>query len=1597
MKRKKLTAFVMLVAFLCTMILPTGTLWAEDPVVSTIPEVEVTLWGTAGTPLTTTAGTMQLVKIKTGSYVSDKPLNLELTFPDGLKPQGGKGQTYTFNNLNSGGDNLSVSVQTPKKTGVYAGQISWKIGNKPGNVSADFTVTPEAVDWTNATSRDKSSLSVVKKQYTAEDAAAGKDLQGTVNLQLKDLYENETDVLKEGHSLYIWLEDGLNQKKGTIVSDVDGATGAASGCRVKEIGSSKFYEITDVTNSQLTFSYTITPPGGEYTVYVAEGKRTTNTGAIEALTSKKSADINMTLTQVDVVEFGGVTTKPDKNAQVKVTLINPPGENVYLRLPDGFKTDQQEKTMTDEKGKKFQLVPLVAGANDFIITEVPRAGVKTYTDFWLYLGDELYQPVKFTGSLTVHTASIQSKIKNFLDFRHGTQDRNEVASEVQFVFTDLSSQSDGRIYIDFPQKTKDGKDSPIKPVNGVTTGGGLYWRVNPVVNMDKKGNAQVNVAVEENPLAGDTPNKGDFIHQNGYDETMTIGLTTMFNNGEFEKDKIGLRYRITDSVVDPTKPETTVTTPVGQKEITIDGVMHYQTTTTLKLNSEILNGRNLYVWVEDANGNLVTNNSKDRFNITTSSNSIQLNNTFLGNVEGSGTGSNNVYTITNKGETATEELNTTTIPLTLTSAQAGTFVLKVAVGSSAQEAYANKASQLKTDPFVLVSRDQIPSVKVENVSTIYGKTDGDTADTVFGKVKFTIKNFKLEDKEQGKLKISLDPKGTTSSQYQLEVEFNDNQKTSGGYYEVIADVTNPPDFEDGKLSIPITSGQLSVGTNNGNMAVLSRVEWEGEVVITKRPEVSVSLQHGEGWQDGKMAAEGTGKIGLTVKPAENLDAAVLQGKTIYLWIDDGAVVQGDYLKGEGLSRIATGDNAGKYALAVSAENGQFLKDITVQGLPVGKYTIMAQAMQGEGKQLVPVPNCTSAGLTIEVLPKESDIWHLAVAVNGNSLSADDTGLFTSSTLPLNDAITVKATITKGTTPMPGVIVKLNGDEAQGATVSAKELTTDANGAVTFTITPKADTEYEYLYQLVASAEEKDQVSGSVKLPVSSKAEPTPPDTDLEGDTLEIIGMTSKVAVDDRASIFLEVYDEDDDLIKITSDSMAKKMIKRVYFDDVPSNSDLKNGDISIQRVGDGIEVSFHPDYRGEYELVIVGKNDTVKPDITAVRQGEVVRMELEYSESTLGLGKTSSVPVLYTYDRDDVKAERSLLATSRLEFYATGGAVDSTDDMGRVTIKDADRYVGTTVKAVVTDTRLDLVADYIFDIEERSWSSSDNNNSSSNNTQNMQVVLWDNYGAVGAENRFSFYLVGENGFRAEIESGQMSSSVGASATVSVASKPSGASVSAKVYNNGRSLENGGDGLLYVSCNKEGTVKLNVTVKVYNPDKSSNYYKRYDYYRGNISLQFKEDAPVNWGNNGSSSGSSWGSSSGNSSSSQSSSVSVAMFIGSTRYTVNMNSKTMEAAPFLMDGRIYLPLRVLSDAIGAGIFYDDKTQKITIIYDSERIVLQVDSDVVTTTRAGSYRVDGTPVIVDGRTFVPLRVVGEALQMRVTTVTDVNNKVVGAVLSK
>jgi hypothetical protein len=108
------------------------------------------------------------------------------------------------------------------------------------------------------------------------------------------------------------------------------------------------------------------------------------------------------------------------------------------------------------------------------------------------------------------------------------------------------------------------------------------------------------------------------------------------------------------------------------------------------------------------------------------------------------------------------------------------------------------------------------------------------------------------------------------------------------------------------------------------------------------------------------------------------------------------------------------------------------------------------------------------------------------------------------------------------------------------------------------------------------------------------------------------------------------------------------------------------------------------------------------------------------------------------------------------------------------------------------------------------------------------------------------------------------------------------------------------------------------------------------------------------------------------------VAAQFVIGQTSYTVNGATAQMDVAPYIENGRTFLPIRYAAYAVGvtdSGITWDGTTNTATIVKGSDTIVLVVGN--TTMTLNGKVTVmDVAPEIVSGRVMLPIRFVGEAL---------------------
>lgn len=99
----------------------------------------------------------------------------------------------------------------------------------------------------------------------------------------------------------------------------------------------------------------------------------------------------------------------------------------------------------------------------------------------------------------------------------------------------------------------------------------------------------------------------------------------------------------------------------------------------------------------------------------------------------------------------------------------------------------------------------------------------------------------------------------------------------------------------------------------------------------------------------------------------------------------------------------------------------------------------------------------------------------------------------------------------------------------------------------------------------------------------------------------------------------------------------------------------------------------------------------------------------------------------------------------------------------------------------------------------------------------------------------------------------------------------------------------------------------------------------------------------------------------------------------RLIVNSKDITSLASPILESGRILVPVRFVTEELGARVGWNNAEKKVTIRQENLEIVLRIDSHLVSynTTEGQAYNLlDVAPKIIHNLTYVPLRFISNAL---------------------
>ncbi|MHB8107251.1 MAG: copper amine oxidase N-terminal domain-containing protein [Candidatus Cryosericum sp.] len=102
--------------------------------------------------------------------------------------------------------------------------------------------------------------------------------------------------------------------------------------------------------------------------------------------------------------------------------------------------------------------------------------------------------------------------------------------------------------------------------------------------------------------------------------------------------------------------------------------------------------------------------------------------------------------------------------------------------------------------------------------------------------------------------------------------------------------------------------------------------------------------------------------------------------------------------------------------------------------------------------------------------------------------------------------------------------------------------------------------------------------------------------------------------------------------------------------------------------------------------------------------------------------------------------------------------------------------------------------------------------------------------------------------------------------------------------------------------------------------------------------------------------------------------IVLSIGSDIVTVDNKATTVDAAPEIVDGRTFVPIRFIAETFGSTVTWLPETKGITIVLGDTTIGLQI-GNATAVINGNILALDAAPYIKNSRTMVPLRVITES----------------------
>ncbi|MCK5848091.1 MAG: hypothetical protein KAH01_02695 [Caldisericia bacterium] len=107
--------------------------------------------------------------------------------------------------------------------------------------------------------------------------------------------------------------------------------------------------------------------------------------------------------------------------------------------------------------------------------------------------------------------------------------------------------------------------------------------------------------------------------------------------------------------------------------------------------------------------------------------------------------------------------------------------------------------------------------------------------------------------------------------------------------------------------------------------------------------------------------------------------------------------------------------------------------------------------------------------------------------------------------------------------------------------------------------------------------------------------------------------------------------------------------------------------------------------------------------------------------------------------------------------------------------------------------------------------------------------------------------------------------------------------------------------------------------------------------------------------------------------------IKLVIGSKSAFINDKEMVLDVPPTIVSGRTMVPIRFVSEGLGAKVEWDGETKTISIVFGDDVISMIIGVDVAIH-NGKAVKMDAPPFIMSGRTMVPIRFVSEGLGAKV-----------------